>query len=121
MIEKKRELTDEEKKKAHNRKVNDIALEVGEGTVGAMAGAALGSVAGPPGAIVGAIIGGAVGVIAGRTGSNDEHIADDADQELDEEIGVTSGDIGAPNLKHPQTKSQEFFDRSQKPPVPPKT
>ncbi len=120
MTTKKDELTDAENK-AHTRKVNDIALELGEGAVGAIAGAAMGAIAGPPGAVVGAIIGGAVGVIAGRTGSAEEHIADDKDQALDEEIGVTSGEIGAPNLKHPPTKSEEFYARSQKPVPPQKT
>ncbi len=119
MATKKQELTGSEK--AHTRKVNDIALEVGEGAVGAIAGAVLGAIAGPPGAVVGAIVGGAVGAIAGRTSSTEEHRSDDVDQELDEEIGVTSGDIGAPNLEHPPTKSQEFYARSHKPPPPSKT
>ncbi len=120
MTTKKHELTDAENK-AHTRKVNDVALELGEGAVGAIAGAAMGAIAGPPGAVVGAIIGGAIGAIAGRTGSAEDHITDDKDQELDEAIGVTSGDIGAPNLKHPPTKSQEFYERSHKPAPPQKT
>ncbi len=107
--------------KTHTRNVNDVALEVGEGAIGAIAGAALGAIAGPPGVVIGAILGGAVGAVAGRTESNVEHAKDDIDQELDEEIGVTSGDIGAPNLKHPPTKGQEFYARSQKPVPPAKT
>jgi phage tail tape-measure protein len=118
---KKQDMTDAEKK-AHSRKMEDIALEVGEGAVGAVAGAAIGAVAGPPGAIVGAIIGAAVGAIAGRTGSHEDHLKDDVDQALDKDIGVTSGDIGAPGLEHPPTKSQAFHDavvRDSQRPKPP--
>ena len=100
--------TDTTNAKARSRRAADIALEVGEGAVGAIAGAAAGSIAGPPGAVVGAILGATVGAMAGRTGSREDHLRDDVDQALDEEIGVTSGDIGAPGLSHPPTKSQEY-------------
>jgi hypothetical protein len=68
---------------------------------GAAAGAALGAIAGPPGMIVGALIGGAAGAAAGMAVDRGEAEASVEDAKLDEEIGVTDGDLGAPNLKHP--------------------
>ena len=108
--------------KTNSRRVQDIALEVGEGAVGAVAGAALGAIAGPPGAIVGAFIGAAVGAMAGHAGSKEDHIEQDFDQVLDQEIGVTEGDIGEPSLRHPPTKSQEYaaaVQRASERPLPP--
>jgi hypothetical protein len=72
---------------------------VGAGA-GALSGAALGAIGGPPGAIVGAILGGAVGAVAAYAleGGNGES---EHEQKLDEEIGVSGGDIGVPGLKHP--------------------
>lgn len=120
MSSKKPELTDEEKK-ARNQKREDIAVEVGEGAIGAIAGATLGSIAGPPGAVVGAILGAGIGAMAGHTGTREDHIKDEKDRELDEEIGVTSGDIGAPGLAHPPTKSQAYAEavRNSQKPAPP--
>jgi hypothetical protein len=79
----------------------DIEREIGEGALGAVAGATVGSIAGPPGAVVGAVLGAAAGVIAGAAVVKDEHRREEEDRKLDEEIGVTAGSLGAPNLKHP--------------------
>lgn len=74
----------------------------GEGVVaGAVTGAAVGAIAGPPGAIAGAIIGGLIGGLTGAVldtavGENTAN-----DRKLDAEIGVSGGDLGAPNLLHP--------------------
>jgi uncharacterized protein YcfJ len=75
---------------------------------GELAGAIVGAVAGPPGVVAGMLIGAAAGALAGRALDEDaerEHQHEDA---LDESIGVTSGDLGAPNLKHPPAKRGAF-------------
>jgi hypothetical protein len=78
--------------------------EVEGAVTGAAAGAAFGAAAGPPGAAVGAVIGAVAGALA--VGALDDGHAAEADREsrLDEEIGVTDGTVGAPNLKHPPAK-----------------
>jgi nucleotide-binding universal stress UspA family protein len=71
-------------------------LRVGVGTAsGVVAGAAAGMIAGPPGAAVGAILGGAAGALAGavlRSDSEDRH---ERHSQLDEQLGISGGDIGA--------------------------
>lgn len=62
---------------------------------GAAAGAAVGALAGPPGAIAGGIIGTAIGIMAGATLEREDSKHEKHDHELDDEIGVTSGDLGA--------------------------
>jgi hypothetical protein len=62
---------------------------------GAVAGAALGSVAGPPGLVAGGIVGTAMGVLAGVGLDHAEHAHDEHERQLDDEIGVTRGDLGA--------------------------
>jgi hypothetical protein len=62
---------------------------------GAVAGAALGAVAGPPGIVAGGLVGTALGVLAGVGLDNAEHVHDARDRELDDMIGVTKGDLGA--------------------------
>ncbi len=79
--------------------------ETAGAAVGAIAGAGMGAlVAGPPGAIAGAVIGAAAG---GSTSwaleGNNAELAK-RDQQLDAEIGVSEGDLGAPGLKHPPAK-----------------
>jgi phage tail tape-measure protein len=82
------------------------------GVAGAVAGATMGSVAGPPGAVVGAVIGGVVGAAAGAI--LDEKSLEYAthEQKLDEEIGVTSGEIGAPNLEHPPEANVAYAEEA---------
>ena len=71
------------------------------GAAGAFAGAVIGAVAGPVGAIAGAIIGAAAGSLLGDVTHNDGLERDAKDAELDGEIGVSGGEMGAPNLAHP--------------------
>ena len=74
------------------------------GVVGAIGGAALGAMAGPPGAAAGAVIGGVVGALtAGAAESNAIELAA-TEERLDRELGISEGDIDAPNLKHPPAK-----------------
>lgn len=75
---------------------------------GELAGAIVGAIAGPPGVVAGMLIGAAAGALAGRALDDDaerEHQREDA---LDETIGVTSGDLGAPNLAHPPATRGTF-------------
>lgn len=62
---------------------------------GATSGVVLGAVAGPPGMIIGGAVGAAVGLMAGSTLDISDQRQSKHDRELDEEIGITSGDIGA--------------------------
>jgi hypothetical protein len=92
------------KKKASTPPANDhkrLAHEAEGGASGAVAGAVVGAIAGPPGAIAGAILGGLAGVLAGAVLDKDATAGHQRDEELDKDIGVSGGDIGAPNLKHP--------------------
>ncbi len=78
-----------------------VAYELESGASGALAGAALGAGAGPPGVVAGAIIGGMVGTVAGVVLDRESSRRFAHTSELDEEIGVMGGDLGAPNLAHP--------------------
>lgn len=68
---------------------------------GAFVGAVVGAAAGPAGVAAGAIVGAVAGALAGAAMDQDasEHTAQT--RELDAVIGVSGGDLGAPNLKHP--------------------
>jgi outer membrane lipoprotein SlyB len=87
------------KGQANNRRVTREA-EGGAsvGLVGAMVGAA----AGPPGMIAGAILGSVVGALAGAVVDDDASRQALQTRKLDAEIGVSGGDLGAPNLAHPR-------------------
>jgi hypothetical protein len=62
---------------------------------GAVAGAAAGSLAGPAGAVAGGIVGGVAGAMAGVALADDAQRRHSHGAELDREIGVTEGDLGA--------------------------
>ena len=82
---------------------------MGAGAVsGALAGAAAGVVAGPAGAVAGGAIGAVAGAVAGAALAEDHEKHLEEDEELDREIGVTAGSMGAPNLKHPPAKVGAF-------------
>jgi hypothetical protein len=83
-------------------------LGASEVALGVVSGAVIGAMAGLPGAVAGAVIGGAAGVVGAIASGRDaaKHEADDA--ELDETIGVSSGEMGAPNLKHPPPTSGAY-------------
>lgn len=85
-----------------------IAHEAEGAAVGALAGAALGSAAGPPGIAAGAILGGVAGVISGAVLDSESSRQVSRSRELDAQIGVSEGDLGAPNLKHPPAKSGAY-------------
>jgi hypothetical protein len=86
--------------------------ETEAGVAGALAGAALGGIAGPPGALAGAVLGGVFG--AGAAAALEASSADESARtaELDAEIGITGGDLGAPNLEHPPAKTGAYSGAS---------
>jgi hypothetical protein len=72
-----------------------------EGTAsGAIVGAVFGAAAGPPGIVAGAIMGAVAGAVAGVALDNAALREAERTRELDDELGVNGGDIGAPNLAH---------------------
>lgn len=71
---------------------------------GAMAGAAIGAIAGPVGAIAGGIVGTAIGAIAGQTLDENNTEISEHDQQLDRDIGVTEGDLGAASPDQPPAR-----------------
>jgi hypothetical protein len=70
----------------HGREFGAIAGEI--------AGAVVGSIAGPPGTLAGLVLGAAAGALAGEAIDEEAERASYHDHELDDEIGVTKGDLG---------------------------
>lgn len=89
------------KRKRTNPPARRHTMLAADVVAGAAAGAALGIVAGPPGIAAGAIVGGSIGAFAGVADERDVTRRAARDAVLDEEIGVTSDELGAPNLRHP--------------------
>ena len=81
----------------HVHVAEDVAGVAAAVTVGSVVGA----VAGPPGMLAGGVIGAAVGAIAAVGLEIDSARKEARTRTLDEEIGVTGGALGAPNLQHP--------------------
>jgi hypothetical protein len=63
---------------------------------GALVGGVVGASAGPPGAIAGAIVGGVAGALAAVALDLESSASEQRTRELDESIGVSGGDLGAP-------------------------
>jgi len=77
----------------HGREVGAIAGEI--------AGAVVGSIAGPAGTIAGLVLGAAAGALAGEAIDEEAERASYHDHELDDEIGVTKGDLGGRRVPLP--------------------
>lgn len=79
---------------------------------GALTGGILGSIAGPPGVAAGVILGGIAGAVTEV--ALEKGAAEDAahEQELDAQLGVNGGDIGAKNLRHPPAKRGAYAGAS---------
>jgi len=96
------------KKKAKGTPINAkgrrALREAEAGASGALAGAVVGAAGGPAGIVAGAIVGGVAGAVTGAVLDGEASRKAARTRELDEEIGVTGGDLGAPNLKHPPAK-----------------
>ncbi len=78
----------------------DLAAAAGAAAAGAMVGA----IGGPVGAVIGAIAGGAVGALATEGVAASDAAKSLNERRLDKEIGVSEGELGAPNLEHPTAK-----------------
>ncbi len=101
-------------KKIQRAKSDDTAIAVvpehthplrGASTLaGAVAGAAIGAIAGPGGAIAGGLLGTAIGAIAGQTLDQKDTEESEHDQQLDRDIGVTEGDLGAASPDQPPAR-----------------
>ncbi len=92
--------------KKHKRDWDDAAkrrlFHEAEGTAsGALAGAVVGAAAGPPGIVAGVVLGAAAGRLTGQALDNESARKAARTRELDAEIGVSEGELGAPNLLHP--------------------
>jgi len=74
-------------RKHHGEEAGAIAGEI--------VGAVVGSAAGPVGTIAGMVVGAVVGALTGHVLEDEERKNQTHDQELDESIGVTGGDLGA--------------------------
>lgn len=79
---------------------------------GAVTGAVIGAIAGPAGAVAGGVVGTAVGAIAGLAMEREEIRHDAHDRELDDDIGVTQGDIGEPE-EHKRPSHAVIYDARQ--------
>ncbi len=75
---------------AHSHAVRDASA-----VSGAVAGIAIGAVAGPGGAVAGGIIGTAIGAFAGQALEENETKETEKEERLDRIIGVSEGDMGA--------------------------
>lgn len=62
---------------------------------GAAGGAIVGAIAGPVGAVVGGAVGAALGMLAGEVLDQEDGRHAARERALDDEVGVTSGDLGA--------------------------
>ena len=71
---------------------------------GAVTGAATGAVAGPPGILAGAVVGAAMGMAIGKALDREDDRQRLHDEELDREIGVDGGDLGAAALDQPPSR-----------------
>jgi len=65
---------------------------------GEVVGGLIGSMAGPPGLVAGMVFGAFAGALAGRVIDQEAERARLHEEQLDEDIGVTKGDIGRPSF-----------------------
>ncbi len=85
-----------------------LLKEAGGGVIGAVGGAGLGVLAGPPGIAAGAVIGAVVGTLTSWAMVAGSSEAEATDERLDREIGVDGGDIGVETLEHPPAQRGAF-------------
>jgi hypothetical protein len=87
------------------RRNRRIAHEAEGVASGALAGAVVGAAAGPPGIVAGTIIGAVAGALTGAAMDGASLREEDHERDLDAQIGVSGGDLGAPHLAHPPEKA----------------
>lgn len=85
------------KKATHASKIMDASV-----VTGAVTGAIAGLAGGPPGVIAGGVLGAAAGILAGKVLGEEEQRHDARDAELDEDIGVTTDEIGLGDAPVPE-------------------
>lgn len=78
-----------------------LAHEAEASASGALVGAVVGAGGGPAGIVAGVVLGGLAGVATGAALDSESSRRAAHDRELDDAIGVTRGDLGAPGLAHP--------------------
>jgi outer membrane lipoprotein SlyB len=83
-------------------KPNHTHGEIAGAIAGEVVGGIVGSLAGPPGAVAGMVVGAAVGALAGEVLDQEAERSHIHDEDLDDEIGVTSGDLGAAKSRLPK-------------------
>jgi len=96
------------RKKRGSSNKRRVAVEVECAASGALAGAVVGAGAGPPGMLTGAVLGGVAGAITGAAVDNESKSQAARTRELDAVIGVSEGDLGAPNLEHPPVRTGAY-------------
>jgi hypothetical protein len=93
---------DDVAKKIHSHQAHShLAAPAAGAVTGAAVGAIGGCFAGPPGAIAGAVVGGILGATSAYAMDKEDSRVSRHDAELDDEIGVTSPDLGAYPVKMP--------------------
>jgi len=88
--------------RAHAHDV-DAVVDVAALT-GAVAGATMGAIAGPPGMVAGGAMGAIVGALAGATLEREDVKRSRHDVDLDKEIGVIDGQMGAASPDAPPAR-----------------
>lgn len=89
----------EEDRKALKKSVRSSSLVDASVMTGAVTGAIVGLAGGPPGVIAGGVLGAAAGILAGKVLDEQGQRRDARDAVLDEEIGVTTDEIGLGDAK----------------------
>jgi hypothetical protein len=89
------------KSRSGNAGKRRVAHEAEGGAAAAVAGAVVGAGAGPAGIVAGTIIGAVAGALAGAAMDTESARQAARVRELDAQIGVSEGELGAPNLDHP--------------------
>jgi len=86
----------------------ELATPLGIGAIlGISAGIVTGIMGGPVGAVLGLCAGAAAGAIAGKALHREERMRSARSRELDEEIGVMGGDIGAAPVSIPPAPEEQ--------------
>jgi phage tail tape-measure protein len=97
-----REMVQAEKKIEKMTHPSALTPSRGGVVAGAVVGAAAGGFSGPPGMALGAVVGSLIGLAVGETLETDMEQTEKHNQELDEELGITSGAIGVDHDLLPQ-------------------
>lgn len=97
--------TQSKKKVGAERRHRHVA---GGAVLGAIGGAGLGVIAGPPGIAAGAVLGGVAGTLTSWALESNATDLEAKNERLDAEIGVSGGDIGVPGLEHPPAKTGAY-------------